>query len=114
MRYCKCGGYVAAGFLKPLERQKMGRSYTPEFVVKITAGSSGKDYTPMAWNVRSSGKPTDKSLAAWVEAYEKSTLPGGANAHLGPDVVWSAEIVCQFTGEVVACYKQTASFVVLG
>lgn len=86
----------------------MGRSLTFTFRVKLVVHSAEtgqpRTYTPFAWRVKESGRPTDENLAAYVQAFEDSTKPGGVNAHLGREVVSSAKVRRQSTGEVVATY----------
>ena len=64
----------------------MGTSRTPKYIVQLH--TPGFYNTPSEWSVRGlyggkgCGKPTDANLAKYVEQFEKSMLPGGANDHL--------------------------------
>lgn len=81
----------------------MGRSTTPTFrcEMKISSGHC----TPMGWDTKHAGRPSDATLKAHVEHFEASTKPGGVNDHIGATVVWSAKIIRQSTGETVATYQ---------
>jgi len=81
----------------------MGRSTTPTFrcEMNISRGSM----TPLAWDTKHAGRPSDATLKAFVEHFEASTRQGGVNAHLGPTVVWSAKVIRQSTGDTVASYQ---------
>jgi hypothetical protein len=82
----------------------MGRTVTSKYAVRITV--PGYNYSPMSWQYRRYGRPTDASLARYVRDFEASTLPGGSNAHLGEQHVSSAYIrVNEHAGTVVATYK---------
>ena len=61
--------------------------------------------TPTGWDTKHAGRPSDATLKAHVERFEASCQPGGVNSHIGPLVVWSAKIIRQSTGEVIATYK---------
>jgi hypothetical protein len=63
----------------------------------------GKDsWTSAAW---SGGRPTAKRLARHILVLERSTLPGGVNAHLGPTRIYKARIVEQATSAVIVTYQ---------
>jgi hypothetical protein len=72
--------------------------------------SRGYSYTPSEWRVRARygargyGAPTDANLEQHIRAFEASTQPGGANAHLGPTTISRAWIVDQRSGFTVAGY----------
>ena len=53
----------------------------------------GAHYMPMSWNCKRSGRPTEANLRKWVIGFEASTLPGGCNAHLGPEIVRKATVL---------------------
>lgn len=63
------------------------RDTTPKYIVVVTV--PGYTNTIAAWGVRGKygvrgyGAPTTNNLRKYVEAFNKSTLPGGSNAHLG-------------------------------
>lgn len=93
----------------------MGRTITPKY--RVEAEFADNTGTRCAWNVRTNcgradGPATEANLAKWVDALERSTQPGGCNCHLSPIVVFSARIIKQATGDVVAAYRGP-SFVVL-
>jgi hypothetical protein len=93
----------------------MGRITTPKY--RVEARFADNTGTTCAWRVRDNygrgkGNPTAENLAKWVGALECSTLPGGCNSHLDPIVVFSAKIIEQRTGHVMATYRGP-SFVVL-
>jgi hypothetical protein len=60
----------------------MGRTVTPKYAVEVTHGSMAIQSTPSAWNSKQNGRPTEKNLKAWVDAYNESLKPGGVNQHL--------------------------------
>lgn len=70
----------------------MGATRTPAHVVEFAVIGGGHTYTPAIWR-RTYGRPTPHNLAVHVKAFEASTLPGGANAHLGATRVSMARIV---------------------
>lgn len=82
----------------------MGRSVTPTYRIEFRI--AGSYWTPSAWNVKRDGRPTEDRLAQYVNDLEASTREGGVNAHLGEQVVLSAKVVRQSTGEVVASYAK--------
>ncbi len=88
----------------------MGKSYTPTFRIVIT--STKVTGAREAWNTKSYGRPTARTLEAYVRAFEASTHPGGCNQHLGPEVVFSARVERQSDGQVMARYSGP-SFVVV-
>lgn len=85
------------------------RSTTPTYRVetRVVDLATGKrvHYTPAAWDSKQSGRPTDANLATWCTGFEASTQPGGCNAHLGIQLIASAQVVRQATGTVVASYQ---------
>jgi hypothetical protein len=81
----------------------MGRTVTPTFRVEMFV--PGWHITAAVWDCKRQGRPSDKTLAADVASFEASTLPGGANAHLGFTVVQRARIIRQSTNEIVAEYQ---------
>lgn len=66
------------------------RDMTTKYQVTLTV--PGRHYSPVSWNCKRDGKPTTVSLGKYVESFEASTRPGGVNAHLGVEVVSSAQI----------------------
>jgi hypothetical protein len=83
----------------------MGRVVTPKYAVEIEVSGPYR-VTPAAWR----GRPTSLRLAQYVEQFERSTQPGGANAHLGPTTVTSARVKQNFQGgAVVATYYRHAT-----
>ena len=80
----------------------MGRSVTPKYVVRITDGRYS--YTPIAWSVKTDGKPTAAALCQFVTKFEESSQPGSANAMLGAVRVKRAALRNNFTDELVAEY----------
>jgi hypothetical protein len=81
-------------------------STTPTFRVEMKA--TGGAYTPAAWPTKHLGRPSDSTLAAYVESFEASTREGGVNAHLGAVTVWSAKVIRQSNSQVVASYTGPA------
>lgn len=83
----------------------MGRSTTPRYRLELKG--TGGTFPPQSWNKRAGGPltPTDAELRRWVESFEASTRKGGSNAHLGPTVIWSAQVVRQKDGQVIARYS---------
>jgi hypothetical protein len=80
------------------------RDTTPTYVVMIHV--PGVRYTPAAWNCRRDGRPTEANLRKYVESFEASTRPGGANAHLGEETVAFARLMRNDgSREVVAYYS---------
>jgi len=59
----------------------MGRTTTPKYSVTVSDGRYA--WTPMGWDGRRYGTPTDASLARYVADMNASFAPGGSNAHLG-------------------------------
>jgi len=82
----------------------MGKSVAVHFVVRNIVVDRCI-WTDCCWNSKYAGRPTEANLARWVEATEKSCLPGGVNEHIKPTRILSAEIYDQFKGEVRATYK---------
>ena len=60
---------------------KEGKSITPKYVIdmKIKKGNA----SPAAWSVKQHGKATAQNLKKYVDVYNGSLKPGGANEHLG-------------------------------
>ena len=88
----------------------MGRSYTPKYRVEINGRSlthvRGCGIGPTFWNVREMGRPTPENLEKVLKQYRESTLPGGANEHLGEEPMpRHAAIIDQTTDRVVAEYN---------
>lgn len=81
----------------------MGTSSTPTYRVEMSAGPKFH-YTPAAWRIAGMGVPKDDNLKRYVETFERSTYPGGGNAHLGVTTIITAKIVNQRTGDIVAFY----------
>ena len=94
----------------------MGRSYTPTYRVEFDVQPAGMTYTPSGWDSREHGRPSAAALERYVRTLNASVLRGGVNydpaAKMIPRV-WSARIVRQSTGEVVANWK-AAPFEVMG
>lgn len=87
----------------------MGRSTTPTFRIefaKVVADGKSVSYTSQGWNSKYSGRPTDASLAEFVDGSEKSTMPGGVNEHLGATTIGYAKVVRQSNDETVAEYGE--------
>lgn len=88
----------------------MGKSTTPTYRMQIRLATGV--LTPVIWNVRSStnnpgkGKPTKKNLDKYVRDLEQSTIDG-PNKHLGNIKVESAEIINQFTDEVMVTWLRS-------
>jgi hypothetical protein len=93
----------------------MGRTVTPTFRIEGLARriSDGRRF-PLyhAWPTKHAGRPTDATLAAYVEVAEAATLAGGVNAHLGAEQITEARVIRQSTGDVVATYRPAAFQVV--
>jgi hypothetical protein len=68
----------------------MGRVVTPKYSLEVEVAGPFR-VTPAAWRAEY-GRPNCITLAKYVETFEASTRPGGANAHLGPTTVVSARI----------------------
>ena len=84
----------------------MGRSYTPVYRLEFYEGRSEKGCMVQAWK----GKATTQALEQWVFSYSKSLELGGVNQHISLSLghipyLYSARIVRQATGEVVATWK---------
>lgn len=72
---------------------------------QVTIHVPGVCYTPTAWNCKRDGRPNEGNLRMYVARFEASTLPGGVNAHLGIEIVKSAQIRRNDgSAEVVASY----------
>ncbi len=84
----------------------MGKSYTPTYRLEFHDGTSEKGYMVQAWK----GKATIQALEQWIYSYAKSLELGGVNQHISISLghipyPYSARIVRQATGEVVATWK---------
>ena len=84
----------------------MGRSYTPVYRLEFYEGRSEKGCMVQAWK----GKATTQALEQWIYSYAKSLELGGVNQHISISLghipyPYSARIVRQATGEVVATWK---------
>lgn len=90
----------------------MSRTTTPRYIFTISAvpPSAIGFYvsSPMVWR-REYGRPTTTNLEQWVKGHEISCQPGKPNAHLGREVVMSAEIRDQFSGDIVATWRITTA-----
>jgi hypothetical protein len=85
----------------------MARDLTSTYVVEIRTPGFG--WTPAAWHCGRNGRPTEANLAQYVEDLEKSTMPGGCNAHLGATRVARAWIRRNtIGGATVASYAAPA------
>lgn len=85
----------------------MGRSTTPQYVIRTTdTGYVGN--TPGVWKSKYYGKPTAANLAAYVATFNASLLPGGCNAHIGPEgALTEAYIIDQYNDDkVVAVWNK--------
>jgi hypothetical protein len=83
----------------------MGRITTPTFRVEVLI--SGWRFAPFGgWDTRTAGRPSERNLEGYVRRFERSTLPGGANEHLGPTEVRSAVVIRQSTGDTVATFRR--------
>lgn len=82
----------------------MGRTTTPTYRIETTE-ANGRT-SKFAWR-REYGKPTTENIAAYVDGFVKSCLPGGVNSHIAhlvaPTV--AARIVRQSTDEVIATWR---------
>jgi hypothetical protein len=94
----------------------MSRNYatTNLYRVELVSNRDTERLTPASWYIRSAlrqgrpngyGAPTPANLRKYVQRFEASTKPGGANAHLGETRIVLARIVNQDTNETVAEYK---------
>jgi len=81
----------------------MGRSYTPKYRIEMVVDNESKTFQTIAWDKRY-GRTTKENLAKVIRSIETSMRPGGCNAHLTPVSYFSATIVNQSTGELVAFY----------
>lgn len=92
----------------------MGRTHTPKYRVEIDGHCLnlpvGIGIGPTFWNTREMGRPTAANLEKVLRQYQESTLPGGANEHLGEQPLpRQARIVDQFTDEVKAEWRREAA-----
>ena len=85
----------------------MGRTTTTKYALTFRSYGNGLFNTPMCWNAKNWGRPTEKNLKLWVEKYNQSLLPGGCNAHLGTkSTIMKAYIRYNYQmGPVVASYN---------
>lgn len=87
----------------------MGRSRTPTYRLEVKTDRAR--WEPMAWRTtgpgpaKGYGKPSLTNLERWVDEMERSTCPGGVNAHLGVTIIREARIIHQSTGEAVFGYE---------
>lgn len=85
----------------------MGRSVPVRFTVEMTLSKGHA--TPCVWPTKYAGRPSDKTLKAYIETFEESCRPGGCNEHLGPTTVMAAKVIDHFNGnEVRATYTREA------
>ena len=80
----------------------MGKSITPTYRLEFNDGKPQMQ----AWK----GRATDQALERWIYSYAKSLELGGVNQHISLSLghipyLYSARIVRQATGEVVATWK---------
>ena len=59
------------------------RDYIPKYVLQMLPVFTGFYMTDQGWNPQWYGKPTIPNLKKFVEAHNKSVLPGGPNDHIG-------------------------------
>ncbi len=85
----------------------MGTTYTPTFRVELDGCEA------RAWNSKRHGRPTDDNLARYVRITNESYLPGGCNEHLNSAPHWSARLIRQSNGQVVAEWTATTTFTVV-
>lgn len=82
-----------------------GRSFTPRYVVKMSDFQvfPGRAFmTHSEWK-SNYGRPTPQNIKRYVETYNASLEPDGANSHIGREgAVYGARVVDQTTGEIVA------------
>jgi len=85
----------------------MGHSYTPKYRIELVVDNASRSAGSLAWD-RRYGRATAANLAKFVRSLEASFGPGGVNSHLKPVSYFSATIVRQSDGGLVAFYsKQT-------
>lgn len=82
----------------------MGHTVTPTYRVELT--TTGAYWTPQGWDTKRQGRPSDATLAAYVDVLERSTRYPGVNAHLGATTVVAARIIRQRDDETVAIYRR--------
>ena len=90
----------------------MGRSVKPTYVVHY-ADQLGVHR--VAWNVKTGGIPTDKSLEAWRVKMNASMKMGGCNFHISQHAgilvhVHEAIVVNQKTGDRNVAFTQMPKF----
>lgn len=81
----------------------MGRITKPAYRVEYEV--EGARFTPAGWDSKHAGRPNDRNLHHHVQVLQKSTEPGGVNAHLGPVRVLRAKVVKQSSGVTVARWE---------
>ena len=76
--------------------------------------------TTQEWRTRAQGRipgygqPTPENIRKHVEAFERSTQPGGVNAHVGAQQVTEAWVIDQKTGQKLGAWKRPAFEIVGG
>lgn len=95
----------------------MGQIRTVRFAIHYRLapqeGQPLRGWTPGQWRARrqgqapAHGKPTPANIQKHCEHYERSTLPGGCNEHLGPTTIASAWVIDQLTGETVGTWSRS-------
>lgn len=80
---------------------------TPTYRIEIRT-TDRYAWTPIAWDTRRYGRPTDDALDTFVSDLEASTRPGGVNAHLGTTYVRTARVIRQADDTVVVDYTMPA------
>lgn len=91
--------------------EAMGRSTRPKYRVEVNQYQvfPMSVMTPAAWDVKYGGRPTPENVKKYVELYNASLEPDGANSHLGPQgAIYGAKVIDQDTGETVAEWKDEA------
>jgi hypothetical protein len=87
----------------------MGRSITPQFVIRKarTKEVLGEWRVKARNGAKGYGYPTTDNISNYRDAFNKSLLPGGVNAHLTTEswLQCSLEIFDQFNKTVVAYYN---------
>ena len=87
----------------------MGRSYTPKYRIEFLQ-TNGSAMTNQGWDCKRYGKPSEKNLEKFLDAYSNSTKIGGVNERISKSlgfipVVSKARIVNQFTNDTVVEYN---------
>lgn len=80
----------------------MGKSQIVPLVVLTKLGNF---VSP--WHTKQDGKPTNKNLSDFRDAFNQSLKKGGANEHLGVNhwLLTDLKIVSQITGKILATHK---------